>query len=472
MWAELRPALLITRREVRDQFRDWRIIFPIVGLTVFFPFLMNFTAKQALQFVTRYGATIVGERMVPFLLMIVGFFPISASLVIALDTFVGERERGSIEPLLNTPLKDWQLYLGKLLAAIVPTLAGSFLGMGVYLSGLVISRITLPDTGMILQIFALTIVQAVMMVSAAVVVSSQATSVRASNLLSSFIIIPAALLIQGESVVMFWGNTGTLWWVVAGVVVLTMLMVRVGLAHFRREELLGREIDVLNFRWGWGVFWHGFTGDARSIGDWLRRVAPEAVRSLRVPALLVAGIAVVAVWVGAEQIHHFQISLTDAGLESLSSQMGSTLGAWKPMGTAAVASIWWQNVRVLLLALVLGLFSFGVMGVMPIFASMGLVGYLMALLSTNGISPWIYAVGFILPHGILEIPAAVLAAAAVLQLGALIATPDQQRTVGEVVLDALGRWARIMGAWVIPLLLAGAMIEAWVTPQVAAALLR
>ena len=29
-------ALIITRREVRDQLRDWRIIFPIIILTIFF----------------------------------------------------------------------------------------------------------------------------------------------------------------------------------------------------------------------------------------------------------------------------------------------------------------------------------------------------------------------------------------------------------------------------------------------------
>ena len=119
---DVRMALLITRREVRDQFRDWRIIFPILGLTIFFPFLMNFTTAQVLQFVNRYGASIVGERLVPFSMMIVGFFPISVSLVIALESFVGEKERGSIEPLLNTPLLDWQIYIGKLLSSIVPPL--------------------------------------------------------------------------------------------------------------------------------------------------------------------------------------------------------------------------------------------------------------------------------------------------------------------------------------------------------------
>ena len=55
--------------------------------------------------------------------MIVGFFPITVSLVIALESFVGEKERRSIEPLLSSPLEDWQLYLGKLLASLVLPMA-------------------------------------------------------------------------------------------------------------------------------------------------------------------------------------------------------------------------------------------------------------------------------------------------------------------------------------------------------------
>ena len=59
MWDELKPVFILARREVQDQFRDWRIIFPIVGLTVFFPFLMNFTARQAVEFVSQYGANLL-----------------------------------------------------------------------------------------------------------------------------------------------------------------------------------------------------------------------------------------------------------------------------------------------------------------------------------------------------------------------------------------------------------------------------
>ncbi|RMG85522.1 MAG: hypothetical protein D6712_09250, partial [Chloroflexi bacterium] len=84
----LSNALIITRREVRDSFRDWRILVPIIILTFLFPFLAQFVAGRFADFVAGYGAELIGERTIPFLLMIVGFFPISMSLVIALETFV------------------------------------------------------------------------------------------------------------------------------------------------------------------------------------------------------------------------------------------------------------------------------------------------------------------------------------------------------------------------------------------------
>ena len=79
-WASLGRAATVTRREVRDTLRDWRLVLPILLLTLVFPLLMQFTATIAQRWVVRYGGELVGERMIPFLLMIVGFFPISFSL--------------------------------------------------------------------------------------------------------------------------------------------------------------------------------------------------------------------------------------------------------------------------------------------------------------------------------------------------------------------------------------------------------
>jgi uncharacterized membrane protein SpoIIM required for sporulation len=462
------PAWVITWREVRDQFRDWRIIFPVLGLTVVFPFIMNWTAERMLNFVRQYGASLIGERLVPFLLMIVGFFPISVSLVIALESFVGEKERSSIEPLLNTPLKDWQLYLGKLVAATVPPLFSSYLGMIVYLIGLAINGIPWPEPNMMAQIICLTTVQAVMMVSGAVVVSAQATSVRAVNLLASFIVIPSAFLIQWEALVMFWGNFDTLWWVVFGILVLTFLLVRIGLAQFRREELLGREIDVLRISWGWRVFRAAFTGGACNPLDWYRRVLPKTLRVLLLPSLLVAALVIAGLWIGNQQVDRFPFVINQINLGNINQgSVEDILKTWPMFNATSVMKVWWQNVRVLLLAMILGVFSFGVVGVMPLLATMGVAGYLIGALGRIGLPVVPMVVGLILPHGILEIPAAILATAAVLHSGAVLARPVQGKTTGEVWLEALADWAKVMVGVVIPLLLLAAVVEVWITPRVA-----
>lgn len=466
MWREIQPALMITKREVRDQFRDWRIIFPILGLTVFFPFLMNFTARTALDFVSKYGAAIIADRLVPFLFMIVGFFPISVSLVIALESFVGEKERGSIEPLLNTPLKDWQIYLGKLLSSTVPPLASSFVGMAVYLVGLSITKVTIPSLNILLQLFALTIVQAVVMVAGAVIVSTQTTSVRAANLLASFIVIPSALLIQAESVVIFWGDFLTLWWAVFGMGVFAVLLVRVGLAHFRREELLGREIDVLNFRWGWKIFYGSFISNSKTISQWYVNAARTLKKNI-LPIIIVTVMLLSSIYIGFLQSNRFQLPLNQAGLSDLNKQIGEILGKLPGASISTWTGYIWQNLRVLLLALPLGFFSFGVLGVLPGMASLGIVGYLMGILSQAGLSPISYFLAFILPHGVFEIPAAIIATAGVFRMGALMATPDPDRSVSEVMLQSLGEWVKIMVGFVLPLLMLAACVEVWITPRLA-----
>ena len=91
--------------------------------------------------------------------------------------------------------------------------------------------------------------QALIMVAGAVVVSSQTTSVRASNLLASFIIVPMALLIQFEAAMMFWGNRAGLWWLVLALLITLVVLVRMGIRLFNREELLGRDIDQLRIGW-------------------------------------------------------------------------------------------------------------------------------------------------------------------------------------------------------------------------------
>ncbi len=467
----LGPALIVTRREVRDQFRDWRIIVPVLVLTIFFPWLMNFTARQATSFVERYGASLVGDRLIPFLLMIVGFFPISVSLVIALESFVGEKERGSIEPLLVSPLSDWQLYLGKLIAAVVPPLLASYLGIMVYLIGIYISVEWQLNPILLTQIILLTTVHALVMVSGAVVVSSQTTSVRAANLLASFIIIPMVLLIQVESVIMFWAQYTVLWWVILGQIVIAGLLLRTGVAHFNREELLGKEFDTLNIRRGWRTYSASFIGEAHSLGQWYTQEVSQALRQMYKPILIVTLTLLAGVWIGTRQASIFVLPPETLNLQNIDQGFLEGLDSIPFFSAAGIGTIWWHNLRVILLATVLGIFSFGVLAAIILMLPFILIGYFMASVAGIGLHPLTFLVALVLPHGLLEIPAIILAGAAVLRLGATLAAPASGRTIGETWLLSLSDWTKIMIGLVLPLLLGAAAIEIYISPRLAVLIL-
>jgi uncharacterized membrane protein SpoIIM required for sporulation len=467
MLNNLRMAMIVTRREVHDQFRDWRIIFPVVALTLLFPALMNFTARQAVNFVERYNAPVVGDRLIPFLLMVVGFFPISISLVIALESFVGEKERRSIEPLLCSPLTDGQLYLGKLLAAMVPPLLASYMGICVYLVGVYLQVGWKPQPVLLAQILLLTSVQAVVMVSGAVVVSSQTTSVRAANLLASFIIIPMALLIQGESIVMFWARYRVLWWAILGLTLIAALLIRTGVAYFNREEMLGRELDILNFGWAWRQFKREFIGGAHSIGSWYRREIFQTLHTIR-PAIVVTFLSLcLGAYFGVIEAGTFTLPPQLLQFDQLQQGFIEGLDSIRFISTAGVTTVWLHNLRTVLLATILGAFSFGILGILIMILPLVFIGYIGGNIAIAGGSPLLFLSALVLPHGIVEIPAIILAGAAILNLGASLTAPAENKTIGEAFLSSGVRWAKMMVGLVIPLFLIAALLEVFVTPQVA-----
>ncbi len=460
-------ALIIAGREIRDQLRDWRILTPIILLTLFFPLLMNFTAQQAVAFVNQYGAPLVAERLIPFLLMVVGFFPISISLVIALESFAGERERLSLEPLLATPLTDSQLYLGKTIASLVPPLAASYLGIGVYLIGLIRQVDWHPAPSLLIQVVLLTTDQAVVMVTGAVVISSQTTSVRAANLLASFIIVPMSQLIIGESLIMFWGRYTVLWWIVAALILIAVILVRTGLHLFNREELLGRELDILDLRWVARVFWRAFNGGAASISEWYRdllcTVLPRSGMAILLTALGLASAYVI----GYRLASTYTLPAGILALHRLSGGLGDELQRFGLMTGEGWLWVVLNNLRAVALATLLGTFSFGVMAIVLLMAPVGIIGYFAGNMALAGQDTALFLAALVLPHALLEVPAAILAGAAILRVGLAAVSLPRGTSLGESWLSALGEWARISLGLVLPLLLGAAAVEVFITPRIA-----
>ena len=462
------PVWLVTKRELRDQLRDWRILFPLAILTLIFPLLMNEFARLAVEFVGQYGGTLLVDRLVPFSVLIIGFFPITISLVVALESFVGEKERGTIEPLLSTPLKDWHMYVGKLLIGVLTPLCASLVAIGFYLTIVSHQKIEMPDLSVLLQLFALTIAHAVLMVSAAIVISVQSTSVKAANLLASFIVIPVAVLMQGESALLFWGNNQVLWLAVGGVLILAGLLIRVGLSHFQREYLLGREIDVLNLRWIGRTFWKYFKGEANSLRSWYKLEVRKAIRQLWLPAGVILFLAVLTLWTGfhwttTKVPELVDLSSTNAVKELSDKFEGVTTFAGIGQQFSA-PFIFVHNLRAVALILLAGLVSFSVLGVLVYIVNLSTVGALLGVFQLLGYSPLKLAVYGLLPHGIFEVPALMLASAAVLRIGVGLVTPQVGRSMGEVVLELLADWTKVAVGLVLPMLLIAALIETYVTP--------
>jgi uncharacterized membrane protein SpoIIM required for sporulation/ABC-type transport system involved in multi-copper enzyme maturation permease subunit len=464
---------LVASRELRDQMRDWRIIFPMIALTVFFPFLMIFTARFAVDFVNKYGAGLVGERMVPFLLMVVGFFPVTVALVVALEAFVGEKERGTIEPLLSSPLADWHLYLGKLFAGTVFPLVAAYLGISVYLYGLHSSDIPLPDASMLAQTLVLTTAQGILMVSGAILISAQSTTVRGANLLASFIIIPIALLIQAESILMFWGTNEVLWLAVIGVTIISALLIRLGLAHFRREGLIGREIDMLNIRYMGVIFKNRFLGGSRSFWGWYQSCF-GTLYTMRFSILAVVILGFItafgAYYFAVARLPQLLGSINGSGSDEILNLVAERLN----LETAQISFryIFFNNIRAMVAILIFGALTLSVGGMLAYILNIGLVGGVLGLAGELGFSPGMMLLVGILPHGLFEITAIVLACAAVLHMGVVLVTPDPARTISQVLVESIADWFKVMAAFGIPLLVIAAGIESNITPQLIVSFLK
>lgn len=466
-------ALIVTRREVRDSFRDWRIVVPIFLLTLVFPLLANVTSTIFMGLFDDYSEADrqgVVEAFLPLMPMLVGFFPISISLVIALETFVGEKERLSLEPLLSTPLTNAELYLGKVLAAIFPPLAAGYLGIGIYLTVLILgTQQWRPDAVLILQIVLLTFVQAVVMVTGAVVISSQTTSTRAANLLASFIIIPMSLLVITESLIMIKPSSrSTLWWIMLGLIVVIILLMRTGARIFNREELLGRSIDHLNLKWAWQTFadqWRGGVTGFHPI-EWYRLSIFPALKNLRRPIGMML-VSIVLAFIGG-WVLSYSLELPLDELKTSDEDVLNNLRKIFEIGMSDpkfIVFAFIQNFRVLFLAIFLSIFTFGVIGLFLTLLPFGLLGLIMGNVVRSGLDPLPFIVA-IIPHGIAEIPAIVIAGAAALQLGAIVTKPPQHMTVSEAWLRTLADTLKLFIFVVLPLLLIAAILEVQLTPRV------
>jgi uncharacterized membrane protein SpoIIM required for sporulation len=162
-----------------------------------------------------------------------------------------------------------------------------------------------------------------------------------------------------------------------------------------------------------------------------------------------------------------QVEITPSFIAEVKNKLGENLqdiGLLK--ANIPVPWLFLSNVRAVVLFLAAGLLSFGTLGVTLFMVNMALIGGVLGAASLIQFSPLLVFIAAVLPHGIFELPAVFLATAAVLKMGAVLVTPELDKSLGEVFLFALADWFRVFIGLVVPLLAIAAVVEVHVTPLI------
>jgi uncharacterized membrane protein SpoIIM required for sporulation/ABC-type transport system involved in multi-copper enzyme maturation permease subunit len=470
------PIRAVARREMRDNLTDWRMLFPVLILTFIVPTVILSAALYAVKFIGDNGSV---ARLIPFGLLLSGFLPASFSLITALESFVGEKERNTLESLLAMPMSDGELYLGKLTAALLPPLVSAMIAMGTFAFWYnLVAPIEIQDrvnADLMWLMVALIAVKAVAMVAGAVIISSHTTTVRAANLLASFVLVPMSVVVQMEALVIIAQQQQLLWNIFLALLAVAIMLVRTGMNSFNREEILSREHAGFNIKrigWTFKQFFREYQPAGIGIEHRSKPFSPRRFYRHEFPALLheyrgpmiVSFIAVMTGLVfGIFAFGEYRATWLDNALKQ-------SVGNAPDPSLLLAAEIAFQNTRVAVLSNTLSLFCFGIFSFLVPSAAFAQIGYVSAWHASHGLSPWTFATAYVLPHGIIELPTFILSSALGIRIGASLLYAPDGFTIGQNILWSLANFAKVLILVILPLVVIAALIEGLITPQVVHAL--
>ena len=236
----MRRISVILLKEWRESLRNKMILFGAI-------FLPLFMVGAAVMMVYQgKGIDAPGAQIALFNMALMYFLilPAVIPLAIAAYSIIGEKEQGSLEPLLATPISDLELFLGKALASVIPAIIltwggfGLFLGVSVLFIGGIPPHVLTPPW--IAAIFGLSPLLSLFSVGVTMLVSSRASDTRAAYQVSSLAILPGIvpLIIYSSKKTLV-----SLWLVgVEGLVLLaaSSIVLYFAIHVFSREQILTR----------------------------------------------------------------------------------------------------------------------------------------------------------------------------------------------------------------------------------------
>jgi len=231
-----RRVRAIFRKELRD-FRRNRSL--TVGMAII-PVL--FSVQPLLAVFTLHSSASTALRHEHVLLYMLGIPALVPSFVAAYSV-IGERQQGTLEPVLTTPIRREELLLGKALAALIPSIVVAYVVYGLYLAcvellavpAVASALIRLPD--LLAQLF-FTPLLAAWSIWIAMLISTRSNDVRVAQQLAALASLPSVAVTTLVALNVITASLVTALVAAAALLVLNSIGWRFVSATFDRERLI------------------------------------------------------------------------------------------------------------------------------------------------------------------------------------------------------------------------------------------
>ncbi|MDM5328203.1 ABC transporter permease subunit [Neobacillus sp. CF12] len=182
--------------------------------------------------------------MIPFFLMVA----IINSMVTSSNSFVGEKERNTLETLLFAPISIKDLFLGKVLASIIPTLCISFAAF--IISFIIVNIITYPyfkvilyfnSTWMILMFWVIPIL-VLFNIILNVLISAKVKTFQEAQQFGGLLVLPIVGIIISQASGMFFLSPIILFLIGAGLLIANLILIKLVTKFNNRNALFQSQI--------------------------------------------------------------------------------------------------------------------------------------------------------------------------------------------------------------------------------------
>lgn len=181
-----------------------------------------------------------GYLLAPMILMM----PLMFSTIVGAESFVGEKERKTIEALIHTPASDGELFLGKTLASVLPAVVLAWLSFLVY--GVVVNaagwsvmgRIWFPPAAWWPLMLWVTPAIATLGMAVIVLISARVRTFMEAYQMSASLVVLVLALVVGQVTGILYLSVGTALAIGLALWAIDAVLIWLGIRNFRREALL------------------------------------------------------------------------------------------------------------------------------------------------------------------------------------------------------------------------------------------